>query len=194
MSTVEITNHSDKIHVVTPYNSEFVAFARRCRAKWNKPAWVFDARDTEAVRTECLRVFGCDGTVSAQMVSVKITWVSEETNRHGPISVMGRTIARAFGRDSGARMGDGFVILSGGFWSGGSVKNWRTGASEGTAILLRDVPERTAQEFISNPPPHLSAEIVFEGGPNEGALREERERLIARIAEIDAILQQEDVR
>jgi len=59
----------------------------------------------------------------------------------------GREIAHVAGRDSGARLGTGVVILTGGFFSGGSVKNPKILAKEGTTFELRDVPATKAREI-----------------------------------------------
>lgn len=100
--------------------------------------------------------------------------------------MVGRIIARATGRDSGARLGDGVVLLSGQFSSGGSVRNWKTTWKAETTIMLRDVPEPVSDgicdgwEIVSSDPqlPVVDRDVLIA----------EKERLSSRISEIDAVL------
>jgi hypothetical protein len=52
------------------------------------------------------------------------------------ITVYGYVLAKATGRDSGARVENGFATIAGGFSSGGSFKNWYTTAKPGTKIRI----------------------------------------------------------
>jgi hypothetical protein len=105
-------------------------------------------------------------------------------------SLAGRSIARAFGRDSGAKTADGVIVLEGSFGSGGSVKNWTTRVSEGTVFRVLHVPRKKALELVANPEWWTTKiEIESEKDKNDkSALLAERERLVARIAEIDRII------
>src|SRR5690606_30972717 len=114
---------------------------------------------------------------------------SEDTKR-GPIEICGRPVARAFGRDSGAKVLEGVVVLEGGFTSGGSVANWYTCAKKGTTILIRDFPRITAENLIKGGADWISIEPEEAAAPqvDVDALRAERARLVARLAEIDSLL------
>lgn len=64
----------------------------------------------------------------------------------GPITYAGRVLARAFGRDGGARLGTGVAILAGDIGSGGSRRYWTTDTCGREAIfLLHDIPRRIAE-------------------------------------------------
>lgn len=56
-----------------------------------------------------------------------------------PVTCLGYTIARAFGRDGGAKLGDQVMLLKGGQTSGGSRANWKTIVYEGSRYRL-EVP------------------------------------------------------
>ena len=103
----------DTFAVNAPYNSEFISAAKRLGGRWDAPEWVFDARDEARVRALLIECYGTDGEV-ADLVTIKIEWSNSESAKRGPIAANGRTIARADGRDSGARLGDGVVILADG--------------------------------------------------------------------------------
>jgi len=182
---VTITTTDTQIAVVAPYNPEFVDAARRIAGKWHAAdkSWRFDIRDEARVRELCQTIYGSDGRTQ-DLVTVRVRFEKAAAVRCGPIAVAGRTIARAFGRDGGAKLGDGVILESGGFRSGGSVKNWETQVVDGTAVLVRDFPRATAEQ--------LGLDIVDEAPViDRVALQAERDRLVARIAEIDALLTQE---
>lgn len=179
MTTIHTTE--TQIVVTGEYNSEFVAKARTLAGKWVAPSWVFDIRDESAVRAACLECYGTDGH-RTDLVDVEVRFGPEDDTHTAPIMYCGRTIARAFGRDSGAKLGDGVVLQSGGFTSGGSVKNWYTRAKEGTSVILRDVSRalvvKTGGEYT----------ILTTTPIDRDALLAEKAQLLARLAEIGATL------
>lgn len=135
---MKITTHEKTILVESPYNSEFVEGARNLAGKYNHGYWHFDIRDEKDVRELCLRAYGTDGEIMNQC-DIEITFKDDYWASKGPIILFGISIARAFGRDSGAKLGDGVKLVKGKFDSAGSMKNWGTSCEEGTVIVLRDV-------------------------------------------------------
>lgn len=187
--TVDVRVNDSRLEVTSPYNTEFVAGARMLGGRWSAPVWAFDARNEAAVRSLCQRVYGTDGISAPDTVSVRVTFAAGVLEDCGPIVCFGRTVAVAFGRDSGAKLGDGVVVESGGFASGGSVKNWTTKVkSDGAVVLLRDIPRGMAEAAQSDE--KIQYEIIAEDAPldNRSALQSEKDRLIERIREIDAQL------
>ena len=55
----------------------------------------------------------------------------------GAITVLGQTVAKASGRDSGAFIPKVVSLMSGNVNSGGSMKNWGTCADDGTTFQFR---------------------------------------------------------
>lgn len=182
--TISISANSDKISVVSPFNSDFVKDARNLGGNWSGGAWVFDAREEADVRAACMKHYGEDG-FTKDTIDVLVTFMTEKFANRKPIVLFGRTVARAVGRDSGARIGNGVVLKSGGFKSGGSVKNWETIALKDTSVLLRDVSRSLVESFDSK---DVSIEVIDQAITSKKALEEEREKLIARLAEIDKLL------
>lgn len=180
---VSIASTGTKVEVKAPYHPDFPHNAKRLGGKWNNSAWSFDARDEDRVRELCRKIYGTDGT-SADLVSVRLTAKTDITALQGGIFAAGRCVARATGRDSGAKLGDGVILLSGRVTSGGSMKNWRTYVIEGSVVEVRDVPRAAISDIDTN---DWTIEIV-EAGDRTAVLRAERDRLIARLAEIDAEL------
>lgn len=186
MSTqhVSITTTDSQVRVRSPYNTWFAPAARKLGGNWVEPDWVFDRRDEDRVRALCLQLYGTDGFRS-DLCTVRVTYDADERELQGPLTVNGRIVAQARGRDSGARLGEGVVLLSGSFTSGGSMKNWTTRAGSGGAVVLvRDFP-RAAAEALAGSDVTIEPEAPL---IDREALAAERERLVARLAEIDALL------
>lgn len=187
MSSIKTSIANGQMKVVSPYNTTFVAGAKNLAGKWAAPAWVFDARNETAVRALLTECYGSDGTGTEDVVSIRVKMNPDCSVYNGPITIGGRIIARAFGRDSGAKLGEGVVVLSGGFDSAGSVKNWRTAVKDGTEVLLHEFPRAAAERLIAE---GNDVTIVHIEPPtiDVDALRAERERLMDRVGKIDAIL------
>jgi hypothetical protein len=113
----------DKVKVVTPYHADFVQKCRRLRGKWNDGAWWFDDSVLEYVREAMLEHFNTTGEVPYDEVSLLVKDYTASVRR-GPVTLFGRTIAKAFGDD--------IVVVKGDVNSSGSVKNWTTMVSEAT--------------------------------------------------------------
>ncbi len=154
MNDVEITKSGTRLTTKTPYNPDFSPKAKKLGGKWDKAArvWTFDARDEERVRALCARLFGTDGSpVAAEdLLTVRARPDVCDVRRGsaaGELWICGRKVAGVTGRDSGARLGEGVVMIAGGFSSGGSVKNYRCMWPGGTVFEVRDVPRALAEKL-----------------------------------------------
>jgi hypothetical protein len=185
MSSVEITTADGKTSVRSPYHPDWPSEARARGGRWSGGVWVFDSRDEERVRALAREIYGTDGSPDpGGTVSVRIAVGDAQGERGGQparLYEFGRLIASRFGRDDEPRLADGVILIHGGFaGSAGSHSYIQLGPLDGTVVEVRDVPRTVAVD--------RGLEIVGEDGPDHEALRAERERLIARLAEIDAIL------
>lgn len=137
------------IRVKTPYNKEFVNKARNLKGKWDSSSeeWVFDDSIEEYVKNALIESYGTTGEEPVETCSLLVKEVDEYGDR-GPVELFGRTIARAWGRDSGARLSDGIIWISGSYDSGGSVKNWMTSIDKGTFIIQNFPLPRTKFEDV----------------------------------------------
>ncbi len=188
---ISINRSGASISVASPFHPAFVRRAKELGGKWDAAAkvWAFDARDEDDVRALCREVYGTDGADGARMVDLRLQFKAGARAGQRAVYVCGREIARARGRDSGAKLGEGVKLVSGKITSGGSVKNWATIIEPGSTFVLRDVPEEKARAEACN-----TDELVIEILPSApiavdvSALQAEREKLLARVAEIDAVL------
>lgn len=178
------------IAVQAPYHAEFVAKAKNMGGKWQSPRWVFDIRNENLVRQACIDCYGTDGETTADTVTLKVSLAGGSYCLRSAITLCGRTIARAFGRDSGARLGDGIVLLEGEFISSGSMKNWATEVREGGAIvLIHDFPRVRISDAKKESESITVLEVIDESENTDiESLVKEKERLLARIAEINQII------
>ena len=198
---IQITVSDSKIQAVSPYNPELPSRAKDLGGRWNGSAWVFDARDEQRVRELYRDIYGTDGTDAAELVTIRVTVLRNDYADKTSLFLAGRQIARATGRDSGARLGDGVVVLDGqGFDSGGSRANWTTKVIEGTVFEIRDIPKAAVEVAIKAQAeyssPYYKIEILEQEksrAVDVEALKAERERLVARIAEIDSIVEQAEL-
>lgn len=187
--TIKIHTINDRAYLETPYNANFVAAIKRIGgAQWDRDrrAWCIPANAIDQAREIMREVYGTDDRPSAESaVSVKLTFSAFVSELRGPVTIMGKSIAIAWGRDSGARVGDDVVFVTGHPESGGSAQNWTTMVPSGCVVVLHNVPRPALQMDL---PEGVKAEVLEEKGPDRAALEEERTRLLARLAEIDQLL------
>lgn len=134
MSELFKYTHNEKegiISVVTPYDPKFVAKARNLRGKWKDGAWHFDDSIEDYVKNALMDCYGTTGEGPVELCSLVISNWSDYGDCK-PVELFGRTIAKAWGRDSNAKLGDNIIWIDGQYTSGGSVKNWRTRVEDAT--------------------------------------------------------------
>lgn len=189
MSTIKITRTESTISVSTPYSPELPQRAKQLSGRWDREAavWVFPIQAEPQVKALYMDVYGMWDSVESDTVTVVCRNDNEYSVTCDSIVLHGRVVARATGRDSGAKTADGIVLLSGKFRSGGSVKNWRTVCDEGTTFKILNVPRAKADQMVSGDS-WCKCSIEEPTTVDRAALMAERERLLARIAEIDLLL------
>jgi hypothetical protein len=175
------------IEVKTPYCDEFVSFARMRKAIWKKEkrAWLFDPRDEFAVRSTLIDIYGTDDYATCEKVDVrlKLDGLSHLSDR---LIFFGRELARREFRDYGVKLGDGVVVVKGGFPpSGGSRRSPELNEEPGTVLEVRDVPRTIAERMWAQ----YRHDITIIGGLDREKLEREREQLQRRIEEINQLLE-----
>lgn len=182
---VTITTQGGKTTLTSPYHPDLPAQARKLGGRFDRAskAWAFDARDEQRVRDLATKIYGTDGSTAVELVTVHLD-LDKIPGDDQSLWVAGREIARRPGRDYSVKLGENVVILEGGFpGSGGSMKYPALEARDGTILEVRDLP-RSAVE--AEDPDGIT--IVDVRALEVDALLAERERLLARLAEIDAQL------
>jgi hypothetical protein len=185
---IKISEQNGKIYCKTPFEPSFPYEARRLDGKWDvrNEVWIFHKTEEEEVRQLCKDIFGTDGSDDAKFVSIRYEYDGNDTYINGlTLSIGGRVVARCWGRDSGAKKGERVVIKHGGFDSGGSMKHPHLIVQKDTVVIIHDIVESIALKLAAMDPA-----ITIEGvtSANIADLREERLRLLNRVAEIDKII------
>lgn len=196
MSSIKINTNENTTTLSSPYHPELPKRAKALGGKFDgtSKTWKFDARDEDRVREMAVEIYGTDGT-DTETVTVRVEIGEDDlvSQNRESLYLGGQQIARAFGRDSGALLADGVVLIEGRAESGGSVKNWDTRLSAGSTFEIRDVPRGVADRMLEEAADNdriADARIVDETSDRREALQAERDKLVARIAEIDAELNQ----
>ena len=187
MSEVSI-KVGDKITVTSPYNAVFPTRAKELGGRWSKRQWVFPKHAEAEVRALVIECYGTDGETDAEMVLVELVLKDSASGDYHNLHIAGLPIARVFGRDDGAKLSEGVVVLKGGFTSGGSRKNYDLRWSEGTTVRLEVPTSRVAALREDRDVESLT--IVSDASAAREALESERETLQARLAEIEAELKE----
>lgn len=189
-----VINRTEKsIAVKSPFNSTLPQRARALGGSWDasKKVWVYDAADEELVRSLYMDVYG--EWEGSQHIRVRITTTEELIGRCDSVYICGVQVARAYGRDSGAKVMDAKYISGDLPRSGGSAKYWCTIVPAGATFDIQIPQDRLADIEREGEDRGFTVQVVDEGQDRKiQNLRDERERLLARIAEIDAILGKEE--
>lgn len=131
--------------VESPFHPNFPAEARRLGGRWqpNSRNWVFDRRDEAELRNLLQKTYGTDGTTKPELLAVELDLDGGPlTLTEDQLSIFfgGREIARAFHRDGLASLGEGVRLLRGEVYTGGSRRHPSIAWTNGTVLLVRDVP------------------------------------------------------
>ncbi|WP_336324789.1 hypothetical protein [Stenotrophomonas muris] len=186
---IEINVYDELISVIAPYNTAFIAQAKRIGGKWDggEKSWDFDIKMEGDVRALCLQFYGTDG-LKVDLCIIEIDLPADKEQWQGPLTLAGRVLASARGRDTGAVLGKGVSVLKGCFTSGGSRKNWTTAVGpNGVTALIRDFPRASADSLIAKG--ELPVRIVEDAQNDRNNLVSEKENLLARLAEIEKLLE-----
>ncbi len=149
MTLVQVVTGDGVTTSITPFNEEFVSFARSRGARWNQVCWTFDARDDFAVREECRRIFGTDGT-PCEMVTLKVSLDHLNTSE-SLVMFAGRELGRRGGKTTPVVLAPGVFVIAGGFPEKLPAA-LGLGALPGTALGMRDVPRSFAQRLRGKSP------------------------------------------
>ena len=184
---MKIEIRGNAAYLFTPYNPTFVKKIKAIGgAKWDgsERCWKIPASAVNTARSIMMDVYGeTDLPDDGEKVTVRVSFPNGEAECRAPIVVFGRVIASAFGRDSGAKVGDGVVFIKGAPKSGGSRNNWDTIIPDGSIVEIRNVPKAALND-------KYEYEIVEEKTIDRAMLEAEKAKLLNRLAEIEALLAQ----
>lgn len=122
---IKLEVEGGKVKTTSPYNSDFVTKARGLKGAWGDGKWAFNISVLEHVKNAMLECYGVTGEHPYETVVLIVKNLNDYARREG-FELFGRSIAKAYGRDSGAKAQEDIFLVKGEFTSGGSVKNWQT--------------------------------------------------------------------
>lgn len=185
--TYSIATADGKARIFTPYNAEFVSRIKLLGGRWDAAnrCWAVPEEAVEEVRAAMRQIYGRDDRPVTDTADAILRFDRDISECRASITLLGRTIARAYGRDSGAKVGEDVLFLEGVPRSGGSVRNWYTIIPAGSVVKVLRVP-RAALD-AAELPDGVTVEISGTHVDRE-ALEQEKAKLLARLAEIDKLL------
>ena len=188
------TTDEGRALVKTPYNSEYVSLIKKIGgARWNASAKAWDIPESEidTAREYMLEIYGeTDIPDDTMRFPIRITFKEDYEVLRDSVFLFGKTIARARGRDSGAMLGEDVLLEEGTPTSGGSAQYWKTIIPKGCVVKVRNVTQAAYEAEQADD--RWTAVIVNETAIDREALLQEKKKHLARIAEIDAILNRND--
>lgn len=188
---VKIIESGNNVELYTPYSKDFVAEIKNIGgSRWNvsKKCWTIPKEALDFAKDAMLRIYGDNGDEKQATLTVKLTFgETKYSQNREAYTLMGKTIARATGRDSGAYPCEDSIFEAGKPNSGGSKVNWYTTIPSGCVVRLSNVSTTMWKEFIESEHEGITAEICEDKVDRE-ALELERKKLLKRLAEIDNIL------
>lgn len=186
---ITVTIKDGKAYISTPYSREFVAKIKRIGgAKWDADSkrWAIPADELDIARRYMLEVYGeTDLPDEEGKITVDVKFLDTEDEICEGITLFGRTIVQAWGRDTGAKVCDDVTLIDGSVRSGGSRANWRTIIDEGTVLRIKNLTRAALQLETEY---DIEVKEVTPEGADKEALMAEKEKLLARLAEIEALL------
>ena len=192
MTIYKIETTASQLRLTAPYNPNFIVTAKaKLGAQWDGECWCFDIRDKDIVLSLIETQYGW--RIGMPLVSVTVKFNEDRQYGQAPCVLLGRVIAAATGRDSGAKLGNGVRLVDGVATSGGSTKNWTTEIRDGSVFVVHDVPAEMAQDYINGKRESRNVVVTLVVPPvpvviDKTSLEDERKALMQRLTEIDAQL------
>lgn len=171
----------------TPYNRDFISDLKRFIAsdmrKWNKDTkkWEISLTCESIIDDMLYRHFAY--IAGSKSIKIIITAKDEIHGIRDSLKVAGKSIVSCRGRDSGAWVGRGTILISGNIYSGGSNKNYYSYCTKGSRFQV-EIPESAINQ-INTEDWDIEIENNNISQDELNKLKEERKALLARLNEID---------
>lgn len=173
-----------KVYVQSDYNRDYISRAKGIQGRWNAPYWVFPEENIDELRELLLDVYGECGDLAEEAPVTVTVDLDLDKYKYGAEVTIGSFVAvkRRY-RDSEVIYADNVMLVSGGFTpTGGSAKHPAVYHETGTVIRVKDIPVRLYEKIKD-----LDGVTLYKT-PDNSALIEERNRLLARLAELNALI------
>lgn len=187
---INVKKYGDFLAVYFPFDESAKDRIKNLGGKWNgiERCWKVPAALESEVREVLRETFGTDGSQPVNMLTLRVTALEDVEVYTEPVTCCGKVLARAYGRDSGAKVGDDVALISGNIASGGSRKNWKSIVRKGAVFKLLNVFPGQKDDYDSdsfqvevidesiegtNPLAHFSDDELLAEIRRRGLLRDE---------------------
>ena len=189
---ISITVKDEIVNIYVPYNKEFISEIKNIgSAKWNsdEKCWTVPEEYIDNVREMMVHIYGYSDISKNETVKVTVKFLEGVAETKDSVKIFGKDVSKATSRDSGARVGENVVLVSGKIESGGSRVYWESQVEEGTIFSLSKVNKNVFDKEKNNPPYKIEIFDVKDEVERKSELIAEKEKLLSRISEIDKILE-----
>ncbi len=189
---ISITVKDEIANIYVPYNKEFISEIKNIgSAKWNsdEKCWTVPEEYIDNVREMMVHIYGYSDISKNETVKVTVKFLEGVAETKDSVKIFGKDVSKATSRDSGARVGENVVLVSGKIESGGSRVYWESQVEEGTIFSLSKVNKNVFDKEKNNPPYKIEILDVKDEVERKSELIAEKEKLLSRISEIDKILE-----
>lgn len=188
---IKIKIEGDKAYIYSPKNPLFTQRVKKIGgAVWTGTAWRIPAVAVDVARKFLLDEYGENDITVDKKIKVKL--VAKE-NIYGendyPLKAcaFGKILAEAYGRDSGAYVGEDVILISGEMNSGGSMRRPYVYINDGSEFVITNVPKAYFERMKEKEEERFDIEVIEEE-VDKAALEVEKKALLDRINEIDRLL------
>lgn len=191
---IEIKIKKGTLLIYTPYNAKFVSAIKKIGgAKWDSEnkCWTAPEAFVDAVREIMMEIYGYTDISENESVTLKVVFNEDVKEDRKDVTLFGKILSHASGRDSGAKVGEDVAMIKGNIRSGGSVKNWVSVVEEGSTFILKNVNKNILQKEKDGIKYDVNIDIIDNAKKSKQELLEEKKRLLERIKEIDEMLEEE---
>lgn len=182
--TIKVEIKDNRIFVNSPYNAAFIGKAKEIGGRWDAPSksWTFEESNKNLVNDALIDFYGEGINGKAETIKVDYQASKFEDVYKGNISIGNLvTVTRRY-RDRPVTITPGTIVIEGSFeTSGGSSKSPRPDAD--TDVILRTELPLTVYNSLSD---KVKEKLTVQS--DRADLEAEKARLLARLAEIDALL------
>lgn len=190
---IKVKRTENHIIISSPYCPDLPDRARgisgKCSNEKGTWTWIYPMEAEPQVAELYLDCFG-EWDTPVETVEIKcIVGDRDEYTDKVSLTLASRVIASAeLGYDNNdAGTAHGVIVLEGGFTKRGKLGNRTTVVKAGSCFKVLGVPRQKAEALVQSPEWCKSIAIV-DSAPDVEALKAEKERLLARIAEIEKII------
>lgn len=113
-------------------------------------------------------VYGYTDEEQGETITAKVTFTKDVYEECDSVVILGKTVARAYGRDTGAKPGEDVLLQEGTLTSGGSRANWRSIVRAGAVVTLYNVSKALYDAKKDSLPDGVTVEVIEESNRKEG--------------------------